>query len=423
MFCTKCGTRLGENTKFCCSCGAAREIANIPQTKPAISSLNENQTKEPTFKALVCEMCGGNSLLKNEGVYICQNCNTQYTVEEAKKMMIEGAVDVTGSIVKVDNSAKFANLYKIARRARDDGNIAKAYRSYEELLMEDPDNWEPNFYSAFYEGLNELKGDEPGGSVIVSGGRVKLNIEYRSGLPLAISRIQNCLDSVFACIEEIVDYDEQIAAVDEVSLNVYYAAEIISSAVDAEHQRMRYEIDHFASETNDEGSIICKGFDKLTLGSTNNSKRDGYKRDIKDMLSLLDNKSTELEEIIGKRRFDEYWDDHKEQRAALEAEKNYLLEQVLAINNEVNATPQKTDGYYSMIELQKRAESLANEEKSLGIFKLKEKKAVQEEMNSVQEQITLIKSHIDSAVNSVKQYLIPVQNRIDEIDNELTRPR
>ena len=37
------------------------------------------------MKAIVCEMCGGNQLRKEDGVYVCQNCGTQYSVEEAKK--------------------------------------------------------------------------------------------------------------------------------------------------------------------------------------------------------------------------------------------------------------------------------------------------------------------------------------------------
>jgi len=41
------------------------------------------------MKQLVCEMCGGNDLIKQDGVFVCQNCKTKYSVEEAKKMMVE----------------------------------------------------------------------------------------------------------------------------------------------------------------------------------------------------------------------------------------------------------------------------------------------------------------------------------------------
>ena len=41
------------------------------------------------MKAIVCEMCGSNDLIKRDGVYICQNCGTKYTVEEAKNLLVE----------------------------------------------------------------------------------------------------------------------------------------------------------------------------------------------------------------------------------------------------------------------------------------------------------------------------------------------
>ena len=46
------------------------------------------------MKQLTCEMCGGTDLLKQDGVFVCQSCGCKYSVEEAKKMMVEvsGAV-------------------------------------------------------------------------------------------------------------------------------------------------------------------------------------------------------------------------------------------------------------------------------------------------------------------------------------------
>ena len=55
------------------------------------------------MKAIKCELCGSNEFLKQDGFFTCQSCGTKYTLEEAKKMMIEGTVQVSG-IVKVDNS-------------------------------------------------------------------------------------------------------------------------------------------------------------------------------------------------------------------------------------------------------------------------------------------------------------------------------
>ena len=43
------------------------------------------------MKQLTCEMCGSTELMKQDGVFVCQTCGTKYSVEEAKKMMVERA--------------------------------------------------------------------------------------------------------------------------------------------------------------------------------------------------------------------------------------------------------------------------------------------------------------------------------------------
>ena len=70
-------------------------------------------------------MCGNTDLLKNDGVFICQSCGTKYSVEEAKKMMVEGTVEVAGT-VKVDDSAKIDNYYTMAENAYDASNKQEA---------------------------------------------------------------------------------------------------------------------------------------------------------------------------------------------------------------------------------------------------------------------------------------------------------
>ena len=42
------------------------------------------------MKQLKCEMCGSTNLMKEDGVFVCQSCGCKYSVEEAKKMMVEG---------------------------------------------------------------------------------------------------------------------------------------------------------------------------------------------------------------------------------------------------------------------------------------------------------------------------------------------
>lgn len=156
VVCEACGTEFQVSQS-----SAAIETHTMPE---ASSSPDEsaNQQGEATLvstqpssgmKPLVCEMCGSSELVKRDGVFICQSCGTKYSVEEAKKMMLTGTVNVTGT-VKVDKTGKLENLKKLARRERETGNLAAAVEYYKQILLEDADNWEAYFYSEYCSVLN-----------------------------------------------------------------------------------------------------------------------------------------------------------------------------------------------------------------------------------------------------------------------------
>lgn len=89
------------------------------------------------MQMIKCELCGSNDFKKVDGEYECQYCHTKYTVEEAKKLMIEGTVDV-----KVDTSDQQRNYEKLAERSFNDELYDQAYDYYNKLLEMDSDNWE-----------------------------------------------------------------------------------------------------------------------------------------------------------------------------------------------------------------------------------------------------------------------------------------
>lgn len=88
------------------------------------------------MKAIVCEMCNGHDIIKQDGMYVCQHCGTKYSTDEAKKLMVE-----------IDNSKKMANLYARARKSLEVDDLEHAAEYYKEILDENPDDWEAYFYS------------------------------------------------------------------------------------------------------------------------------------------------------------------------------------------------------------------------------------------------------------------------------------
>ena len=154
------------------------------------------------MKALTCEMCGSTNLIKEGGVFVCQSCGTKYSVEEAKKMMVEGTVDVKGT-VKVDTSDELKNLYEIARRAKDANNSENAAKYYEQILAKDPNSWEANFYTIYFQSMSCRIGE------IYS---VEVNL---------INNYQSFLDLVKPLPEE-----ERVKALEEIYLRISIIADI-----------------------------------------------------------------------------------------------------------------------------------------------------------------------------------------------------
>ncbi len=95
------------------------------------------------MKRMVCEMCGNTELLKQDGVFVCQSCGTQYSVEEAKKMMveIEGSVEVQGT-VRVDNTDQIANYMMLANNAYNTDNRKEAELYCNKVIEIDPQHSE-----------------------------------------------------------------------------------------------------------------------------------------------------------------------------------------------------------------------------------------------------------------------------------------
>ena len=98
------------------------------------------------MKAMVCEMCNSNDLIKTDGVFVCQHCGTKYSVEEAKKLFVEGTV-------KIDRTDETQKLFVLARRAREERNNINAEKYYGMILQSNPNNWEAAFFQVYYRAM------------------------------------------------------------------------------------------------------------------------------------------------------------------------------------------------------------------------------------------------------------------------------
>lgn len=98
-------------------------------------------------------------LIKQDGVFVCQSCGMKYSVEEAKKMMIEGTVDVKGT-VKVDNSAFVEKYLQNAHRALSKEDWEEVEKYYNMVEQNVPNNMEAVFFSSYGKAMLAMTDDD-----------------------------------------------------------------------------------------------------------------------------------------------------------------------------------------------------------------------------------------------------------------------
>lgn len=402
------------------------------------------------MKQLTCEMCGATDLLKQDGVFVCQSCGTKYSVEEAKKMMIEGTVDVSGSKVKVDSSEEIENLYQIARRAKDSNNSENAAKYYDMILMKDPYSWEANFYTVYYKSMS-----------------CKI-AEIKS----AIANVENCIEDTLNLIKTYVTDDEKrVNAVAEVVMRTDILADMMQKSYVRHYNgisssiRSNYAVEKLsvtiATTTakakpisciiylfaDDEYLILNYGYeaiknflkDRDSWAHADAAKTLLARYDI--IISQHKKEEDARKTHEAKKRFDTYWSEHSAEKKKLESEKAdlerqldtidaSLTAQISALNKEIATIP----GVSEIASLDERIRKLKADKKSLSFFKGKEKKAIDAQIaqaeadkKAVQERMSLATKEIENKISSAKteaqRKSSSLQNRLSAISEELTRER
>ncbi len=182
------------------------------------------------MKAMVCEMCNSNDLLKQDGLFVCQSCGTKYTVEEAKKLM---------GTVTIDRTEELENLFILARRARNDNNYENAEKYYEMITQISPKNWEAAFFQVYYKAMRST---------------------FKESFTAIIS-IKNCIDSTCILILKNTIQEDQYNAVDTFINHVISIANMFAR-ISKNHRDKYFNIDGVNEECTHlivaSGEILCE---------------------------------------------------------------------------------------------------------------------------------------------------------------------
>ena len=405
------------------------------------------------MKQLTCEMCGSTDLIKQDGVFVCQSCGIKYSVEEAKKMMIEGTVDVSGSTVKVDTTERLQNLYTLARRARENDNVDDAARYYNEIRIEDPNNWEAVFYSLYFTAMQTTIAKIESAAISLSNG----------------------LDTVIKLIKTLPE-DEQKDAYTEVAYDVLIIGSILdSNCYDYFHKVTQYSFDsdeqqeYFARRRAAMGLIykmaLCllhefddhigaliyldkaKSYIVEKYPDTLNDpvwppiwKREEEYKIVFELYDMIDNALKEQEKKRKSERIKNYWLEHAEEKrifdnrladikqtlCTLMEKRDVLNKHKINLNNKKN---EKVAAEKELHAITLKIDSLKQEYSTLGIFSGRRKKEIQSELETLnsekarleqlsREQRTQMQNDIQEEIRKIDVELAPIKAQIESLKAE-----
>ena len=93
--------------------------------------------------------------------------------------------------------------------------------------------------------------------------------------------------------------------------------------------------------------------------------------------------------------------------------------QIAELNNTIDSLPENN----AVKKIEDQIAALEKEKSSLGLFKGKEKKALQEQIDNLNGSLTTAKTAKENAVAPVQTEIENLKKRIEEIDAELTKAR
>lgn len=402
------------------------------------------------MKQLTCEMCGGTDLIKQDGVFVCQSCGMKYSVEEAKKMMIEGTVDVQGT-VKVDDTAKIQNYLDLSKNAYDSGNGQSAFdyaNKALEIAPKNPRAWIAKMkaieYIATLGNLKLMEVVEAGKNAVAFAEETsKKEIEFEvylyeairslELLKLATSKMADtedikktykrfCKISILSAGKHTLEVDIKVVDnYDKIAAEALAMIKLIPDEVLADHLEIIKIVSECAKQYQYETDALIERLEiyGAELQESAKAERENNKTAIEDKAKAAEKIALERKAKEQAERNSKYWEEHHAEKLALDGEKAELTEKIDKLTNELETLPENS----IVKQLENQIATLKKEKNSLGLFSGKDKKAVQEKIDDANLELQKVVDKINAAKRETEQKIESLQGRIDEIDVELTKER
>lgn len=411
------------------------------------------------MKQLVCEMCGSADLIKQEGVFVCQSCGTKYSVEDAKKMMMEESAEISNT-VSIDQSEKYNNLAQLARDAFSDGRFESAYDYCSEALVIAPRNPELIAMQGLAVlGKEEIVFDIPLACINSMKRWISIMPEHRA----SFNEKRECLEKIEECVDtvttyRILNFTQQIESLEAqkapyTRADAWYAGlQVTRAEVDEDY----YEVQRAQEKLNEIKAALRYNEELDAQIAYLQERKDKvsdfcqtYKSALNEVLHAINKEESEYD----KNQTAAYWEAHKEEKDELENRLQYLQEKLQPLENQhvevlsaIDNLRKERDQLEVPAEteirvIQEKISDLRKQRDSLGIFKGNEKKQLSEEIAAQFQKVTALEQLIESQRKEMRDFkneeiselktqsaslekeIVPLQQEIQEIRIKLATSR
>ena len=393
---------------------------------------------------IVCEMCGSNNLIKKEGVFVCENCGTKYTLEEARKMMIDGIVNV-----KINKKEENALLKKRADEAFKNEEWLEAVKLYSEFLKNADGDYETNYkfvlskakcngtiynglpytgksvtlaLSKFIDYANELKNDPS----------IDYNEKTRR-ITLASWMIESSIwwifnrkkDTSFTSLNsnEFYTYKTYVEFTKVLEECFDYYKHFFKVTIEACKYIPELVIDRINRSEN--GYNLLSWYDftytelytkrNFLLSESGKEVARQFKKCVDDYLATI----KEIETNYKQHKIEKYWNEHPEEKTKLENNKKRLIENLTQVKKQIEDLPL----YKTVAILEKELSILKEKRDSLGFFNFKDKKELSNVINDKNAQLIDAKKQLAELVSSLEKEIASLNKDICKIEDELNKER
>ena len=322
----------------------------------------------------------------------------------------------------IEKRRRIDNLRTLAKRAKDADDGRNAIKYYDELAIEDPHDWESVFYPAYFNSLNQISGpisDHINGALSQSFHLIADNLSSES-VKKACDEIVERMDSLIASRASVIlqyahmglDNDQQASATEDLDLVILMFATGLTICREYDAAL------HYLTSAQNLTNIMVKKSRTQGIAKAKfliDAAIEGIEKK-RDEENDARNKE---EEQAKQKRIADYWASHAEEKKKYEDEIATLNKQIAGKQEKIKKIPESDN----IIKIESQIDKLNMQKNALGLFKLKEKRTIQNQIEDCNREINRIQEDINAAKMPIEKEIISLENRKKKIQDILTKDR